>query len=61
MAALEYTYMKNVGMSLLDLNTKISGLGALPCFCKHNFNDGAADDQEYGFKIGNKYVEEPIC
>ena len=34
MAGLEYTYMENVGSSLMDLTNKISSLGALPCFCK---------------------------
>ena len=49
MAGLEYIYMESVSSSLLDLNTKISSLGALPCFCKKMDTEGHPPDEKCSF------------
>ena len=62
MAGLEYIYLEEVPASLLDLSSKISSLGALPCFCKKMDSEGNPPDEMYSFSFGrDKEIEEPIC
>jgi len=61
MAGLEYVYIESTPMSLLNMSSSLSNIGALPCFCKRQAEAGFNSDYVYEFNLGTLAENVPIC